>query len=511
MESYGINILVEAKNEYTKQLTSLLTPKLYERINKIFFEALSQENTDYVLKNFQSLLKNIPDWSENKINNESKEILDNTSCNWFEDLITAVFVSNTRILTSVQMGKSSEKIKLEIPTNNRFIHTCLIECAREFYKNPYLFDNNNLVSSQVHRNLRDSLNTIENCISNAIRKLLPFQQILKKYLGNGNNNSIEDSVNNKSLERPNNNLFNKLIRNSLSDDEDNNEYIDENQENNLLYNNDNELTLNNNNNVDSESVDNELTLNNNNNIDSESVDNEFKNNSQNLEKTNDSENENLEENIETENIETENEKLEINIETDIESKNQKGFKIDTETETETFNKNQEELKRETEILNNVENNSDDEINTKNIKILDHSIDDYSEDEGNDTNDEENNIILEDNDNNENENDCDLKTQIENLLQENNENENENNFEDEPSTLEELKNKVSNLIDNPKITNNNNNNKNKNINSIKRIKKKYITIPKKQDQSSPYQSPIKSLNNSTNNINLFDDADYDSDN
>ena len=71
------------------------------------------------------------------------------------------------------------------PTLHHFIHKCYIEASREFYKNPFLFDENN--KNKVRQQyLRESLSIIEKAIHNSIRKLLPIKNILKKYLRNSN-------------------------------------------------------------------------------------------------------------------------------------------------------------------------------------------------------------------------------------------------------------------------------------------------------------------------------------
>ena len=57
-----------------------------------------------------------------------------------EVLITAIFISNVRILTSVRTTNENPNIDLHVPTFSTFLHKCYHESAKEFYKNPYLFD-----------------------------------------------------------------------------------------------------------------------------------------------------------------------------------------------------------------------------------------------------------------------------------------------------------------------------------------------------------------------------------
>ena len=291
MDNYGsINILVEAKKEYTSELVSILIPKIYEKIRYIY-TVLKNNLKGNVYFEFQNELRKISEWSESRVTKETNNILDNLNCDWFPDLLTAVFVSNTRILTFIQMSKNKNvnKIKLEIPSNNKFIHYCYIECAREFYKNPYLFETISLQSSEIHRNLRESLNIIKESITKSIRKLLPFQQILHKYLGkpiDSFNEHLESNV----KERPKSKLFNRLMRNSisnsdqlLSDSENDINSDSDNESNNSESNNKLEKDTNVNDTSDSENDDNksnydEPIFNNNKSINNEVFDNEPSNN-----------------------------------------------------------------------------------------------------------------------------------------------------------------------------------------------------------------------------------------
>ena len=49
----------------------------------------------------------------------------------------------------------------------------------KFWKNPYLFYNDNLNPADIQRNMRDCENIIRECIQNTIRKLLPQNILLK--------------------------------------------------------------------------------------------------------------------------------------------------------------------------------------------------------------------------------------------------------------------------------------------------------------------------------------------
>jgi hypothetical protein len=189
----NINILSEAKKEYTNQLQKILKPRLYEGFKSIYEDIIKisanellQNNGKQtsVVKNFQKVLKEIPQWNQEMIKKEYGRILKLSSCDYIDKLIEAVFVTNTKILTSVQINNNhSMQIKINIPQPCHFIHKCYIKSASEIYKNPYLFDvSKNLTPKEKHNNLREALALIDLSINNAVSDLLPIGEILKQSL-----------------------------------------------------------------------------------------------------------------------------------------------------------------------------------------------------------------------------------------------------------------------------------------------------------------------------------------
>ena len=185
------NILVEAKKEYTSQLLQVLKPRIYEGFKSIYDDTVSILGKEYieyntqsssVIKSFQKALRDIPLWNQEMINREYDRILNSSKCDYFEDLIETVFITNIKILSSVQMNTNdSIGLNVNIPSPVHFIHKCYIESAKEIYKNPYVFENSkNMTPKEKHTNIRDSHTYIDNSINSAIRELLPIRDILKQ-------------------------------------------------------------------------------------------------------------------------------------------------------------------------------------------------------------------------------------------------------------------------------------------------------------------------------------------
>ena len=102
--------------------------------------------------------------------------------NYLEDLLTAVFVCHTKILTTVRVTNKDRKINLKIPSVENFLHQVYIEMARAFWKHPYLLNPMDVSKLEYQENLRKSESMIYECLETTIRKLLPVKDILKEYL-----------------------------------------------------------------------------------------------------------------------------------------------------------------------------------------------------------------------------------------------------------------------------------------------------------------------------------------
>ena len=212
-----INFLVETKNEYTTHLSNILTPLIFEGFNSIYKEAIQLATNNEILKIFQTLLKRIPKWNQSIIDKETDRIINSShSYEWLNDLIKATLKSNLVVLMyNPTIKDTRNNVKPEYYQNIKtsdFIHKVYIECARELWNNPYLLYHE-YPAIEIKRNQRDFMNIIKDCIKEAIRKLLPVQQILKIYLGEDMQVEQPDDNFNEMSEAKKNNLSN-LIKNN---------------------------------------------------------------------------------------------------------------------------------------------------------------------------------------------------------------------------------------------------------------------------------------------------------
>ena len=172
----NLNVLCEAKREYMGQLYIIMCPPMIEVFQDMYDEATKISKGRKTLIMFQKLLKEVPNWS----NAMSKQHSDNIAnrCAWFNDLLAAVFVACTKILSAVRLKADNKKISLKLPTNEVFIQTCYNNVAKDLYKDPYVFH------EEQSEYVRDEQLTrrFSQCIEVTVKELIPVQEILQTYM-----------------------------------------------------------------------------------------------------------------------------------------------------------------------------------------------------------------------------------------------------------------------------------------------------------------------------------------
>jgi hypothetical protein len=206
MEDFNTPVYAQAKIEYTKQLKDVLMNPMYNKMFYLYQESkkIYANNThDSVFNIFREKIQDIPKWNNDMIEDELLKIIETSRCDWLEDLVTAVFISHTKVLASIGNSKYNKKINLTIPVLTNFIHKCYINFAREIWKNPFLFDENQS-SSDYQNNIKTIEELIKESIDLTIRKLLPVKEILRDHLEKNNdteNDNDEDEVENDEEEK----------------------------------------------------------------------------------------------------------------------------------------------------------------------------------------------------------------------------------------------------------------------------------------------------------------------
>ena len=170
----------EARSEYTKQLATFIVPTLVG-----WFQTLWSRNaTDRqrCLTLFQTECEEVSRWNQDRIHDEVRVLLEKSGCDYMEELMTAVFIAHTKVLTAVRLSSKQKKLSITVPKLDHFIHRVFRESARCFWKTPFLFMSDSGVVER-QKNLLQIEALASEAITTAVRGLLPVKQILQDYLG----------------------------------------------------------------------------------------------------------------------------------------------------------------------------------------------------------------------------------------------------------------------------------------------------------------------------------------
>jgi len=186
MEDSSAAIYSEAKSEYTKQLVFNFQPVLLrfflDRFEEVKTSSSVVSNSRSSLSEFQDSLSQIPEWNLDKVHTETTRLLQTIQCDYTEDLITAVFIAHTKILSAIRLhSKPRRKINITVPKPDHFMHRTMSECSRLLWSNVYLFSEN-ASSLDKQKNMNEVNRFLEEGILQAIRNLLPVKSILRDSL-----------------------------------------------------------------------------------------------------------------------------------------------------------------------------------------------------------------------------------------------------------------------------------------------------------------------------------------
>jgi hypothetical protein len=188
----GVSVYAEAKGEYTRQLCQFLTPAL----QKYFLDMLDiakERETDAKkhLLSFQTLLEGVSEWNNDKVQRDTQNIAITTQCDYLEELLTAVFIAHTKVLSAIRLTNTQKKLQITIPKLEHFLHRTLIECARLLWTNTFLFTNSGSPLER-QKNMRQIESLITEGVLQGVRSMLPVKSILREYLNTHENETVDE-------------------------------------------------------------------------------------------------------------------------------------------------------------------------------------------------------------------------------------------------------------------------------------------------------------------------------
>ena len=190
--NYERNI-ADIKKIYLQQLTSILTPCMFDSIKNIYNRSCeiakgSKMSIEYA---FKVCLKDLVNLSQQSIINEVSKIKSlSNSGSYFDNLVRSVIKSHI-VLMSYNVSKEScpicdiRKYNIDI---NKFIHECYIELGNQIFNDPRIFimclkdgeELNNINGNIRCGNKFDKL--VKKCISKVVFSFIPVNDVLVEYL-----------------------------------------------------------------------------------------------------------------------------------------------------------------------------------------------------------------------------------------------------------------------------------------------------------------------------------------
>ena len=178
-----LSVYSDARTEYTKQLCVFLVPAYFQ----FFVDLLEKAKQAMVnepkkgLWQFQNYLNDIHDWNMERVNHEIHIINTNSGCDYLEDLLTAVFIAHTKVLTAIRLSSHQKKVEINIPKVEHFLFKVLCETSKLLWSSTYLFRDgiSGIEKQQNYRNIETILN---DGVLQAVRSMVPVKSILKDFV-----------------------------------------------------------------------------------------------------------------------------------------------------------------------------------------------------------------------------------------------------------------------------------------------------------------------------------------
>ena len=188
-----LSVYSDARAEYTKQLCVFLVPAyfqfyidLLEKAKKVMIQEPKR-----ALWQFQNYLNEIHDWNMEKVANEIHIIQNNSGCDYLEDLLTAVFIAHTKVLTAIRLSSNNKKVEINVPKVEHFLFKVLCETSKLLWSSTYLF-RDGIPGIEKQQNYRNIEGILHEGILQAVRSLVPVKSILKDFVNQDVDTSGKD-------------------------------------------------------------------------------------------------------------------------------------------------------------------------------------------------------------------------------------------------------------------------------------------------------------------------------
>lgn len=178
-----VGVYSDARTEYTKQLCVFLVPAYFQFFIQLLEKAKVATTAEpkKCLWQFQNYLNEIPEWNMEKVSTEIAALQDNCGCDYLEDLLTAVFIAHTKVLTAIRVSSKQKKIQINIPKVEHFLYKVLCESSKLLWGSTYLF-RDGITSIEKQQNFRNVEKLLTEAVGQAVRAMVPVKSILRDFV-----------------------------------------------------------------------------------------------------------------------------------------------------------------------------------------------------------------------------------------------------------------------------------------------------------------------------------------
>ena len=172
------SIMTTAYNEYMDQMNDIMLPFLITTFDEMYDRAKVDSKGKNTLIRFQQYLRDIKSWNQGVLRDATDEVC--KSCAYFRELLTAIIVGYTKILSSVRLRSEKQKVAIKLPKTEDFVYKLYEENAKVLYKDPYWMSEDLAEDDKIDR-MRP---VNRRCLEVVVKSLVPVQTILDAYIGN---------------------------------------------------------------------------------------------------------------------------------------------------------------------------------------------------------------------------------------------------------------------------------------------------------------------------------------
>jgi hypothetical protein len=175
----------DARSEYTKQLCGILIPSYFQFYLSILEKAREEcgrlNEPKKLLWHFQTFLNDIPEWNMEKVSTEISQLQATCGCDYLEDLLTAVFIAHTKVLTAIRVSNKQKKVQITVPKVEHFLFKVLCETSKILWGSSFLF-REGIPAIEKQQNYRSVEALLSEGILQAVRSMVPVKSILRDFV-----------------------------------------------------------------------------------------------------------------------------------------------------------------------------------------------------------------------------------------------------------------------------------------------------------------------------------------